>query len=518
MSEFYEANATMHKPWKKILCVILSLIMAFGTFVTMTFGNLFLSDYVDLKTAFASELSPVPLFYRHGELVGLYKVNYSNTATIQYKIGEDGEWTDYSVPFSIPAFQTTKVYARIGTDGRITYMNLSTTDKAIGVYGESNTDFEFSYNNIYFGYTRIYNSVDKDWFESIHSKVLVTNSRLEVTLPDSSSYPMIRKDANTYVDELNGYTLTKTETDYVFDDGQYKYFFAINTLNSISYLSAIEDYAGNRLNLNRTANTEEASISDGAGRSFALSDYSAIEAPDGSGVSYYSQKTVTDPKGNEITYTTKQGKYIEVKDQAGVYLGKYQYTNNTTDFTLIKSNDKAISYYENGRLQKITYDNGAYISYTYDDANKKYTTLTSAGETTTTVYNDAFLPVSYTDEYGTVTTYTYDNRYRVLTESCDGTTTTYTYDDKGNVLSYTTGNADENTYYTYDSNGNMVREQAGSSYTYYTYDGNKNILVYATLKEDYTGEAPAVYNSSLTCFDTVCYTYDDKGRVTREEN
>ena len=56
---------------------------------------------------------------------------------------ENGVWTDYSVPFAIPAHQTTKVYARIGTTGRITYMNFSTTDDALGVYTESNTDFEF---------------------------------------------------------------------------------------------------------------------------------------------------------------------------------------------------------------------------------------------------------------------------------------------------------------------------------------------------------------------------------------
>ncbi|MDE5964354.1 MAG: hypothetical protein K2G65_03000, partial [Eubacterium sp.] len=194
------------KLWKKLLSVFLAVIIGFSTFIAMTFSNLFLSDYVDFMSLIKAEaaISPVPLYYRYGELVGLYKLNYENTEKIQYKIGEDGEWNDYSVPFSIPAFQTTKVYARIGENGRATYLNLSTTNEAIGVYTEGNTDFEFSYNNIDFGYTRIYNSADKDWFESIHSKVLVTNSRLEVQLPDSSKYPMIRKDVDTYVDALNG--------------------------------------------------------------------------------------------------------------------------------------------------------------------------------------------------------------------------------------------------------------------------------------------------------------------------
>ena len=516
-----ENNLYKTKLWKRILSVILAVIIGFGTFVTMTFANVLLSDYVDLKsvlTVKAATLNPVPVYYRHGELVGLYRVNYSDKTKLQYKIGENGEWTDYSVPFAIPAHKTTKVYARIGTTGKITYMNLSNTDEALGVYTENHTDFSFSYNGIDFGYTRIYNSADKNWFESIHSKVLVTNSRLEVTLPDGSKYPMIRKDSTTYVDELNGYTLTKTDDNYIFDDGTYKYYFAIKALNSVAYLSAIEDNNGNKLNLNRTTNTDEVSISDASGRKFSLSDYQAIDAPDGSDVKYYSQKEITDPNGNKLKYTTKQGKYIEVKDQAGVILGKYEYTNNTTDFTLVKSNDNTIEYYDNGRLKQITYKNGSWIKYTYNDSSMNYTTLTSSAETTKTVYNDAFLPVEYTDESGTKTEYTYDSHYRVKTEKSGDETTTYTYDSKGNVLSYVTSNEKNNTYYTYNSSGKVVREQTGNDYTYYTYDAKGNNLVLATLKEDYQGEAPALYDSSLTCFDTITYTYDTKGRVTKEEN
>ena len=516
-----ENNLYKTKLWKRILSVILAVIIGFGTFVTMTFANVLLSDYVDLKsvlTVKAATLNPVPVYYRHGELIGLYRVNYSDKTKLQYKIGENGEWTDYSVPFAIPAHKTTKVYARIGTTGKITYYNLSNTNEALGVYTESNTDFSFSYNGIDFGYTRIYNSADKNWFESIHSKVLVTDSRLEVTLPDGSKYPMIRKNASTYVDELNGYTLTKTNNNYIFDDGTYKYYFAIKALNSVAYLSAIEDNNGNKLNLNRTTNSNEVSISDASGRKFSLSDYQAINAPDGSDVKYYSQKEITDPNGNKLKYTTKQGKYIEIKDQAGVILGKYEYTNNTTDFTLVKSNDNKIEYYSNGRLKQITYKNGSWIKYTYNDSSMNYTTLTSSGETTKTVYNDAFKTIEYTDESGTKTEYTYDSNYRVKTEKSGDETTTYTYDSKGNILSYVKSNEKNNTYYTYNSNGKIVREQSDGNYKYYTYDNKGNNLIYATLKEEYTGEAPALYDSSLTCFDTTTYTYDSKGRVTKEEN
>lgn len=510
-------NYAKTKLWKKVMCTFLSIIMAFGTFLTMTFSNIPLSDWINVKEAFAAtSLSPVPVFYRHGELVGIYRVNYTDKTKLQYKIGDNGTWTNYSVPFAIPAHQTTKVYARIGTTGTPTYMNFSNTDQALGVYTESNTDFEFSYNGIDFGYTRIYNSADKDWFESIHSKVLVTNSRLEVSLPDGSKYPMIRKDSSTYIDELNGYTLTKTTNNYIFDNGQYKYYFAIKAVNSIAYLSAIEDYNGNRLNLNRTTNTEEISISDGTGRSFALSDYQGIEAPDGSDVNYYSQKEITDPNGNKLKYTTKFGRYIQIKDQAGIILGEYEYASEAYDYTLLKSNDKSIEYYANGRLKKITYDNGSWIQYTYNDNEKNYTTLTSSGETTKTVYNDAFYPIEYIDEYGNKTEFAYDEHLRIITKKSGTETTTYSYDSKGNIVSYITGDTENNIYLTYNSNNKVVRQQIGNDYTYYTYDSKGNNLVYATLKEDYIGDAPALYDSNLNCFDTTTYTYDNNGRILSE--
>ena len=44
MEEFYEMNTVKHKPWKKALCVLLSAIIAFGTFVALTVGSSRLQD------------------------------------------------------------------------------------------------------------------------------------------------------------------------------------------------------------------------------------------------------------------------------------------------------------------------------------------------------------------------------------------------------------------------------------------------------------------------------------------
>lgn len=44
------------------------------------------------------------------------------------------------------------------------------------------------------------------------------------------------------------------------------------------------------------------------------------------------------------------------------------------------------------------------------------------------------------------------------------------------------------------------------------------MTVLATLNKDFNGEIPKIYDSSLTCFDPLSYTYDNKGRVAKEEN
>lgn len=325
-------------------------------------------------------------------------------------------------------------------------------------------------------------------------------------MPDNAIYNFIKTAEDTFIDELYGYTLKKQSNKYILLLNNYYYTFSLSS--GKYYLTEIKDNYDNKLELNREITLADFTISDQTGRSFSMEEY--YEIWDG----FSFNRDITDPNGNILNYymTGDTWDYITVTDQAGVYLGKYEYTNGK----LIKSNDKSIDYYDNGRLKKITYDTGSWIQYTYNDSLKNFTTLTSSGETTKTVYNDAFYTTEYTDELGETTTYTYDEHYRVLTEICGTETTTYTYDSKGNVLSYITGDTESNTYYTYDSNKRVIREQIGSDYTYYTYDSKGNNLIYATLKEDYTGDAPAQYDSSLTCFDTTAYTYDSKGRVTSE--
>ena len=59
MEDFYELNSTNHKPWKKILSIILAVIIGFGTIVTLTVGSSRLQDWLGIQSmlsAYASEI------------------------------------------------------------------------------------------------------------------------------------------------------------------------------------------------------------------------------------------------------------------------------------------------------------------------------------------------------------------------------------------------------------------------------------------------------------------------------
>lgn len=432
----------------------------------------------------------LPEFYEDGNLVGVLNPNTDSSETLQYKIGEDGEWTDYAVPFAVPLGETSTIYARIGENGSVISTSVTPDTSSIGTYTESNTDFSLAYKGTSFDFTRTYDSADKKWFFATDSKVTAVNDYVfSAVLPDSTELTFIKTADSTYTNEINGYILTKSENGCVIQIDSVNY-----TYGTDGKLISISNKYDDTIAIARTSSA--ITVTDGANRAYVIT-------LDANG----NIASVTDPANNTITYTYDSNNNLtKVVDQAGVILGQYSYTNGV----LTKSMDKAINYNANGRVSSYVYDSGAYLNYTYDDENKTVSTASSVETTTTQTYNDALMVVSSTDEEGNTTEYTYDEYYRTLTETKDGSTITYTYDSKGNLLSEVSDDEDaENTYYTYDENGNVIRQQTGKNYTYSVYNDNNELIISASLKEDYQGEIPEQYNAELTCFDTVAYTYEN---------
>ena len=430
----------------------------------------------------------LPEFYEDGNLVGILNPNTDSNEKLQYKIGEDGEWTDYTVPFAVPLGEESTVYAKVGNSKSVVSKTVKPDTSTIGAYTESNTDFSLTYKGVSFDFTRSYDSSDKKWFFATDSNVTVKNDYvLSAVLPDGTDLAFVKTGDNTYINEINNYTLTKSEDGYIIQIDDVNYTYDID-----GKLVSVSNKYDDKINIARSESS--ITISDGANRKYVLALDSA-----GNIVS------VTDPAGNAINYTYSDNTLTKVVDQAGVTLGQYSYTNGV----LTKSMDKTINY-SNGRIFSIVYDSGAYLNYSYDDENKTISTESSVEATTSQTYNDALMTVSSTDEEGKTTEYTYDNYYRTLTETSDGKTVTYTYDAKGNVLSEVSDDEDaENTYYKYDTNGNVIRQQTGKNYTYSVYNDNNELVISASLKENYKGDIPSQYNADLDCFDTVTYTYEN---------
>ena len=458
--------------------------------------------------------SGVPQFYMDGQLVGLVNTT-SNTDEIQYKVGAEGTWEEYTGPFTVPAFETTTVYARLGDEGVVIHKDIPSVSKYYGSYSESSTDFSLSYRNVNFDFTRSYDSADHAWFFGTDSKVKKQNSSVyKVTLPDATELTFVKESANLYKNELNGYTLTInrdnnndiTSYQVAIDDTSYFY-------GADKKLSRITSKYGDQITFDWSSNGVD--IYDGATNA---RHYTVAINSDGNVTS------VTDPANNTITYTyDNNGNLTGVTDQAGVTIGSYSYVETSSGsgiYTMTKSLDKNIQYNTAGRVTKELWDSGFYTNYTYDDENITVSTYSSDTNTTETSYNDAFLVTSATDENGETTEYTYNDQYQVTSETVGNKTTTYTYDAEGN-LTRTVDEDNNQTVYIYNGTKQLVRETSPDGTTYYVYYGsNENggaegdLKLTATLKKSYTGTAPESYDSSLSCFETVSYTYDN-GLVTQ---
>ena len=430
----------------------------------------------------------LPEFYEDGALIGL--LNAGSSVQMQYKIGDDGEWLDYKAPFAVPAFKTAAVYAKFADSASVVSREFTSKSEYYGTYSESNTDFTLNYKNVSFDFIRTYNSFDGIWFYSVNSMVYIGTDLCTAKLPDGSKLSFVKQSDSVFVNELTGCTLNIVDDHHVeIADGDITYVY------EDYFLSAVKNNKyGDTITITR--NEDNITVADETGRAYVL------------GLDEFNKIiNITDPENGVITYTYNENDRItKVVDQSGVTLASYSYKNDV----LSKSMDKEIIYDENGRVSSFVYDSGAYLNYTYDDENLTISAESSVETSSSETYNDAFLVVSSTDEDGNATEYTYDEYFRVASETSGGKTVSYTYDENGNVLSEVSDDEEaENTYYVYDENSNVIRQQTGKNYTYYVYNENGEAVLSATLKEDYKGNIPEIYNEGLTCFDVTQYTYTD---------
>lgn len=279
--------------------------------------------------------------------------------------------------------------------------------------------------------------------------------------------------------------------------------------------------------------------------------------------------SVTDGRGETVTYTWVDGLLVEVESPDG---GTVTYTHTadgqvetitdargkttTMDYdsagNIVSSlspggAESEFGYDASGRMTSATDPNGGVTEYAYDaadrlvsltdprdnettftyDATGHLLTTTDADEgVSTVVYDDLYRPVSVTDAEGNTTLTDYDEVGNVIeTTSPTGDVSTFAYDDIKQVVEAVTprGNelfatAEDFTWrYTYDEVGNRtVVEDPEGGETTTTYDGlSRPVSVedplgkVTTMSYDLGGNILAVEDPNE---DETTTTYDEMGR------
>ncbi|MEZ6134264.1 MAG: RHS repeat-associated core domain-containing protein [Pirellulaceae bacterium] len=218
------------------------------------------------------------------------------------------------------------------------------------------------------------------------------------------------------------------------------------------------------------------------------------------GVDLYEQRTIPGKNG-----------FTSVTNAAGdsVYF-TYQTTGNDflpSDKRLVRITDELERVtkfgYDEGRLESITYPDGAQERFTtFDDHGQAQTYINRRNESFNSQFNESGQLTRQVLPDGTVQEFTYDMRGNLLTASDESGTTSFAYDSADRLLrvAYPNGRSID---YTYNAVGQLTRvEDQDGVATQYAYD---------------------IAGRLQTVFDTagdlvVGYSYDNVGRLSREDH
>lgn len=208
------------------------------------------------------------------------------------------------------------------------------------------------------------------------------------------------------------------------------------------------------------------------------------------------------------------GRLTNVTDAPGTVALSYTRTGRLRLEARNTSRITAYQYDADGNRTRITYPSGRVVTYSYDFAGRPITASGSLAGVThayaTSASYEPFGPMtSLTLGNGLVQSFTYDSRYRMLTNVLlNGTTATasysYSYDGAGNILTLNDALASGyNRTFAYDDLGRLTTANSGTALWgtgAMSYDAMGNMTAYAlganTRSFSYSGSSPQ--NSAMT--------------------
>ena len=374
-----------------------------------------------------------------------------------------------------------------------------------GSFTTQATDLAMPGRVIPFGFVRSYNSADTQvsplgpgWTHSFYWS-LQAGTVAEVRRGDG------RRDLYTHNSD-GSYTAPPGVYDTLVKNGDSTYTLTLTNQTAYDFSSAgvltkIREPAGNQITLGYTG-SNLTSITDTTGRAVTLG-YVANRLA-----------SITDPLGRKVTYSyDPSGRLATVTDKIGNAAGQnpalhrwvYGYDGSSKHLTTITDPD--------GRVR---------VTNAFDSLGRVYQQLDGKSKLTQFAYTPGQTVV--TDPRGHGTTYTFDSRMRILTQSdvvgantytityhydaagnrdqvIDriGAHTDYTYDTRGNVLTKTDPQVDPTTprYVTqnlYDAKNNLYQITDPRNFlTTFTYDPATNVLLSVGKQIDATTSATTKY-------------------------
>ena len=402
------------------------------------------------------------------------------------------------------------------------------------------------------GVQRLYDSSDSDY-------VMIADGNGGALLfrepeKEGQAFSSPAGDTSTLVQDAGTGVYTRTMSDgtvYKFDEKGHLQTLTDRNGNATTYtyvgdnLSAIQDPLGLTTRLTYSGDLVT-SISDPAGRTtrfqYSGKTLSSITNPDGSTTNYQydANELMTkevNVRGNTetMTYSTDNaGRLVSATDvegrnetlSAGQTLGLYK-QDQTDDYT------KALQPLVDLSSEKAKFTDAANreTDYVIDAYGKYVSSSSDAGKQVTDTRDGEERIVTETDAAGNVTSYTYDLKGNILSQTdqpVGGTATTqlFTY-SSDNRLTSKTDSLGRTTTFTYDGNGNILSQDEltadlGDVKSTYTYNGHGQLLTQTdplghitTYTYDPTsGNIASVTTASGTsAASTTRNTYDSAGNV-----
>ncbi|MCT4545176.1 MAG: DUF6531 domain-containing protein [Vallitalea sp.] len=281
---------------------------------------------------------------------------------------------------------------------------------------------------------------------------------------------------------------------------------------------------------------------------------------------YITKKIFSDSTFEEYNYDSKGNKVL-IRNRNG-YITKFEYNDRNNIIKTISPEpfnyETKISYDENNNITKIIKPNGAvenYLydsngnlirvekqidktdvaitTYTYDDKGRKLTETNSLGNKTIFQYNNSNpLPIKIIDAEGVVTSYTYDNANRIRSITRGNGTITYEYDYRNKITKIIDQNGNV-TRMKYDNMGNLIKKILPNEYNTSTDDGLGTVYEYndmdkrikttdplgniSAYKYDYAGNLskiinPNTYDAILDDGEGFSLLYDTNDRLINTVN